>query len=268
MIKTPPQPNHRYPIRPEDLPEWEETRGSFRVGFARSKSELDEILRLRYAVFNMERSENSEASHTRGVDEDEYDANCHHIIVRDLRNDTVVGTYRMLTHELASQGSGFYSNREFFLDQLPGSTLSQGVELGRACIAKKSRKGIVLHLLFRGIAAYMVNRQKSYLFGCGSLPSVDRTAAQEAMKVFKERNVLHPEFHVETTPAYAKSPAQTDHEAFEPEHSIPELFDIYFSLGARVASAPAIDLDFGTTDFLLHFDFAAMEPTLLQRYVG
>ena len=87
-----PQQNQGYPKRPEDLPDWEETRGSFRVGFARSKPELDEILRLRYEVFNIERGDHFDISPTRGVDEDEYDANCHHIVVRDLRSNSVVGT--------------------------------------------------------------------------------------------------------------------------------------------------------------------------------
>lgn len=262
-----PQQPQRYPKRPEDLPDWEEKRGSFHVGFARSKTELDEILRLRYQVFNLECGEAHNSSPALGIDEDEYDANCHHIVVRDLRSHVVVGTYRMLTHELASLGSGFYSSREFHLDQLPETTLSQGVELGRACIAENNRKGVVLHLLFRGIAAYMVDRQKSFLFGCGSLPSVDRAAAEQAMKTFKERDVFHPELHAETMPNYTQAPAPTDLDDPHPGRTIPELFEIYFSLGARIASTPAFDLDFGTTDFLLHFDFAAMNPALLRRYV-
>ena len=267
MNKSIPQQPQRYPRRPEDLPDWEEKRGSFHAGFARSKTELDEILRLRYEVFNVECGEAHSASQTLGIEEDEYDANCHHIVVRDLRSGDVVGTYRMLTRELASLGSGFYSNREFHLDQLPEHTLNQGVEVGRACIAEKNRKGVVLHLLFRGIAAYMVERQKSFLFGCGSLPSVDRATAQQALQTFKERELLHPEFHIETMPSYDQAPLLQNPEDHQPEQAIPELFEIYFSLGARVTSAPAFDLDFGTTDFLLHFDFASMEPTLLRKYV-
>lgn len=267
MNKAIPLQPQRYPKRPEDLPDWEEKRGSFHVGFARSKTELDEILRLRYEVFNLECGEAHDASQALGIEEDEYDANCHHIVVRDLRSGTVVGTYRMLTQELASLGSGFYSSREFHLDQLPEATLSQGVELGRACIAERNRKGVVLHLLFRGIAAYLVERQKSFLFGCGSLPSVNRMTALQAMQIFKERELLHPDFHVDTMPAYDLAPSAHGPDDLRSERAIPELFEIYFSLGARVTSAPAFDQDFGTTDFLLHFDFASMEPALLRKYV-
>lgn len=256
-----------YPRLPEGIPDWEERRGAYHASFARSNSDLDDILRLRYQVFNLELGEGLERSHMRGLDEDEFDAHCHHIVVRDLRDQSVVGTYRMLTAELAAFGSGFYSAREFCLEHLPDSLLATGLELGRACIAKKCRKGVVLHLLFRGIAAYLIDQKKNFLFGCGSLPTLDPVTAQRSLECFESEGVVHPELWVEPTPAYAKAPASTSGTFDSQERPpIPELFEIYFSLGAQVASSPAFDHEFGTTDYLLLFDFTSVEPALLRKY--
>ena len=66
-----------YPIRSELLPAGEIVEGRYRVHFARSEEELDELLRLRYEVFNLELGEGLESSHATGRDQDEFDAGCH-----------------------------------------------------------------------------------------------------------------------------------------------------------------------------------------------
>jgi putative hemolysin len=62
----------------------------------------------------------------------------------------------MQTAEMADSRGGFYSEQEFDLGMLPPSVIASSVEIGRACIAREHRNGRVLHLLWRGLATYLV----------------------------------------------------------------------------------------------------------------
>ncbi|MCI0589737.1 MAG: GNAT family N-acetyltransferase, partial [Planctomycetes bacterium] len=144
-----------YPSFSEGLP-GDVVAGKYRVDFARSAAELDEVLRLRFAVFNLELGEGLEPSHRTGRDEDPFDAGCHHLLVRHEASKRVVGTYRLQTLEMAERHRGFYSAGEFEIGDLPGEILGEAVEVGRACVAAECRQGQVLLLLWRGLLRYLL----------------------------------------------------------------------------------------------------------------
>ena len=93
----------------------------------------------------------------------------HHLLVEDRASETIVGTYRMQTSEMAARACGFYSAGEFALESLPPELVGDAVEVGRACISREHRGRQVLFLLWRGLAAYLMHFGKRYLFGCCSL---------------------------------------------------------------------------------------------------
>ena len=73
--------------------------------------EIREAQRLRFEVFNLEMNKGLEASYASGLDGDEFDPICDHLIVRDLKSQEVVGTYRLLLGSQAERNLGFYSER-------------------------------------------------------------------------------------------------------------------------------------------------------------
>lgn len=68
----------------------------FEVKITRQQSEVEEAQRLRFEVFNLEMKKGLESSYGLGLDADEYDSLCDHLIVRDRSTRRVVGTYRLL----------------------------------------------------------------------------------------------------------------------------------------------------------------------------
>ena len=70
--------------------------GNLEVKLAKNLTELDAAMRLRFEIFNLELQEGLVSSYDRGYDTDAYDAYCEHLIVKDLKSDEVVGTYRLL----------------------------------------------------------------------------------------------------------------------------------------------------------------------------
>ena len=71
------------------------------VGLAISAAEIESAQRLRYKVFAEELGARLVCPVPR-VDEDIFDPFCHHLVVRDNRSGTVVGTYRILPPENAT----------------------------------------------------------------------------------------------------------------------------------------------------------------------
>jgi putative hemolysin len=138
--------------------------------------------------------------------------------------------------------------------------LDDAVELGRACIAKPHRNTRVLFLLWKGIAAYVAHNRKRFLFGCCSLTSQNARDGHSMARKLEREAFLDPDYFIATRPAYVCAPASEEEDGTGLEEPIlPPLFGIYLRFGARVCSAPALDRDFGTIDFLVLFDADRMD---------
>ncbi len=225
--------------------------GDYQLRFVTSPAERDDVMRLRFSVFNMELGEGLSESFLTGRDQDQFDDVCHHMVVVNRCTNAIVGTYRLQIAENAL--FGWYSNNEFQLDQLPAAVLGQGVELGRACIAKDHRSPQVLFLLWSGIAAYMLAMNKRYLFGCCSLASQDARVGAQVADTLQREGAMHPEIRTLPQPTCACYPPGFVLDA-PIDARIPKLFRAYLRFGAKVCGPPAIDRDFHTIDYLVLFD--------------
>lgn len=256
-----------YPVFAEFLPQGEIHEGRYLVRFARTRAELDAVLKLRFEVFNLELGEGLDSSYKIGRDLDEFDEFCHHLIVIDTNDDRIVGTYRCQTSEMASSGAGFYSANEFDFSYIPSEILASSVELGRACIAESHRNTLVLFLLWKGLAMYMSHTGKRYLFGCCSLTSQDARAGRRVMQLLEDGNHLHPTIHV---PPVKEMACYDDNLAIEEsiDVEIPKLFRTYLRFGAKVCGPPAIDRLFKTIDYLVIFDVGGIDAQTRKTYFG
>ena len=243
-----------YPVFPDALPVEVPGLARYELEFARDIELLDEILKLRFEVFNLELGEGLEASHETGRDLDEFDPFCHHLAVREK----ATGTYRLQTNDMAASCRGFYSADEFRLSSLPREIVDQSVEIGRACVALEHRQHAVLFLLWRGLATYLAHNRKRYLFGCCSLTSQDPDEGLAMYRQLQADGVVHPEFEILPTEDYACHPGGRE---LDPNSlKVPKLFRTYLRFGALVCGPPAIDRRFKTIDFLVLFDLARLDP--------
>ncbi len=230
--------------------------GKYELRFARSQAELDAVKRLRFEVFNLELNEGLEDSYLTEKDEDAFDEMCHHMMI--YKDDVgVVGTYRLQTSEMAEAGGlGFYSASEFDLSTLPADVITQGVELGRACIAKDHRSLKVLYLLWKGIGLYLMHNDRRYLFGCTSLTSQDPQEGHGVYALLGASDSIHPEIQVLPHEDFICALETIENADAKP--SVPRLMRAYLSLGAKVCSPPALDRMFKTIDYFTLFDTAGL----------
>ena len=126
-------------IAPTASPVTKSKRPAFQIEWASSSSEVKEAQRLRYKVFAEEMgaklSQNAE-----GLDVDEFDAYCDHLLIRDQDTLKVVGTYRVLPPHKAQEIGRLYSDAEFDLSRLD-HLRPKLVELGRSCVHQDYRSG-------------------------------------------------------------------------------------------------------------------------------
>lgn len=273
-----------YPVASHHIPPGTLREGRYSVRFARSQEELDELLGLRFEIFNVELGEGLDTSWETGLDRDPFDAVCHHLIVIDNEDERIVGTYRMQTASMARGHIGFYSDGEYDLGDLPEEVRQSAVEVGRACVALEHRNTQVLFLLWKGLAMYTASNQLRFLFGCCSLTSQDPAEGQAMLEYLREKDHLHPSVWLEPRPDYRcvveaspdeSGPSDASYSADEllaaapsTRVHVPKLFRIYLRHGAKVCSPPAIDREFKTIDFLVLFDVAAMDEKKVRTFFG
>ncbi|MCW5630235.1 MAG: GNAT family N-acetyltransferase [Rhodoferax sp.] len=229
----------------------------YRLRLADGACDLRAAQMLRFLVFNVEMREGLAQSFATCLDADDFDAACDHLLVEDARSGEVVGTYRLQTGLRAREHLGYYSAREFDFQPFERHR-DRMLELGRACIHRDHRSFSVLSLLWRGIADYAQQHQVRYLIGCSSLTSQDGAIGAATWQRLLP-HLAPPAWRTTPMPGFA-CPLDT---VAADAPKTPKLLAAYLSLGAMMCSAPAIDRDFGTIDFLTLVDLAS--PTQKRR---
>ncbi len=251
-----------YPRHSVGVPPGVLSSGRYLVRFASTPEDLAAIQRLRFSVFNVELNEGLSGSYATGLDRDAFDLRSHHLMVLDEESSEVVGTYRLMTCELA-QRDELYSNSEFDLSGLPDRIFRHGAEVGRACVAKPHRNGRVLQLLWRGIARYLDWNDKRYVFGCCSVPTLDAREIASTSLMLARAEHFHARFYAPVRPSLRSE--FVDKIVAEPSTQLPPLFTSYLRLGAKVCGGPALDREFGVTDYLVLLDLRDVVPTKLSN---
>lgn len=231
------------------------------LGLATSPSEVREVQRLRHQLF-IEAMGLSVPRLGGGLDQDEYDEVCEHLVVRDDITSEVVGTYRVLGPSVARRIGAYYAEREFDLAEL--AELRPGMaEAGRACVHPDYRSGAVISLLWSGLAAFMAREKCRHLIGCASISLAD--GGNNAAAVCQALQASHlaplgcrvvPRIPFDGPCALPMQPAW-----------IPPLIKGYLRGGAWVGGAPALDPEFHTADLFMLLPLARLERRYARHYL-
>jgi len=221
-----------------------EARLSLRL--AAGPEDLRRVQKLRFEVFGVEMGAQL-ASANQGIDSDEYDAYCNHLIVEDRASGMVVGTYRMLSPEAARRAPSLYSEHEFNLSRIAHLQPNM-VEVGRSCVHKDFRTGAVITLLWAGLAEYVKRHGCEYLAGCASVSLAD--GGHQAVSLYRQLESSHlapAEWRVFPLLPLPLDRIQDD----SVPAPMPPLIRGYLRAGAYICGEPAWDPDFNCADFFM-----------------
>lgn len=232
------------------------------VELAAGPQAVREAQALRYRVFGEELGATLRQGHA-GLDVDDFDAHCNHLLVRDAKSGVVVGCTRLLNGGDARRIGGFYSEHEFDLGaiaRLPGRLL----EVGRTCIAPECRQGAAIAVLWSGIAGYIQLHGIDYLFGCASVPLGDSDLQAAAIMNRLRRHAMAPP-ELRVTP---RVPLRcNDAPAGLLDAPLPALLKAYVRLGARACGEACRDPDFEVGDVLMLLDLSQLNPTYARHFL-
>jgi putative hemolysin len=234
----------------------------FAVSVAASAAEIEEAQRLRWKVFVEEQGARPEPGRA-GIEADRFDPHCRHLLVRDLVTGAAVGTYRVLFPDEARRLGGFYTEQEFDLCGLAAHR-DHIVEIGRSCVDSDYRSGVVIALLWAGLAGLIIGTEARYVIGCASISMTD--GGHEAASVYAklaEDHLTAPQNRVVPLRPLAVETLAID-ETIKP----PPLIKGYVRAGAEVAGPPSVDPEFGTADVPMLLTLDRLSPRYARHFIG
>ena len=235
-------------------------RAALSVGLAIGAAEIEAAQRLRYKVFAEELGARL-ACATPRVDEDIYDPFCRHLVVRDNRTGTVVGTYRILPPENAAVIGHYYTEGEFDISRLAHLRPNM-VEVGRACVHPDYRTGATIALLWSGLIRYMRQNGHRHLLGCCATSMADGGHAAASLYVRLQEYMISPEYRV-----FPRCPLPIEELRRNVPAAVPPLLKGYLRAGASICGAPAWDPDFNTADLPLLLPLANIAARYARHFV-
>ncbi|PZF92563.1 GNAT family N-acetyltransferase [Micromonospora deserti] len=243
------------------------TTSGYTLLIADDPTQVAAAQRLRHEVFATELGATLRPDAT-GLDVDDFDPYCDHLIVRQESTGEVVGTYRLLPPGRTDRR---YAEGEFDLAALD-PLRDDLVEAGRSCVHPDHRSGAVINLMWAGITRYLHLRGSRWLGGCASVPVLDGGgAAAEVWAQVQARHLAPPPLRVRPLrPWFAEAGAPTGPTAggSAGRALVPPLLRGYLRLGAWVCGEPAYDPDFGVADFYVLFSLDRMNPRYLRHFLG
>jgi len=226
----------------------------YRFEWANERHTLNEIQKFRAIQF----SEQFNIQFPNDLDQDDYDFNCQHAILRNAWTNEIVA-YTRVRFFHGFEVAQSYSQQEFKIDQIFLSS-DRIVEMGRTCVHSKYRFSRALSILWSHIFDQFIIKVKAdYLIGCVSIKMLGNEA--KAYYTHHAIQALPPEqscdIHAKNTFELAYS---TDSFS-QKEKKIPKLFDVYLKMNGRLSKQAFYDRDFNCLDYFVLMDVKKMRKT-------
>lgn len=227
---------------------------------AKSTRELIEVFDLRYRCFLEDTSDKTSTND--GLDVDEFDHICDHMIIECRKTNKIIGTYRLISSQ---RSQSFYSQGEFDLNNFL-SLPDRKLELGRACIDPLHRNGNVIDLLWKGLGTYINKTETRYLFGCSSIHTTNKKLAWKIFDYMKHMEWVDHSMQVSPIGKFQFDREESNFDMMEMKSHIPSLLRSYISAGAQIFAPPALDEEFHCVDYLTVLDMQNISRLYQKRY--
>ena len=232
------------------------------VRLAQSADEVRQAQKLRYRILGEELGARL-ASAEVGIDCDDYDDLCDHLIVLNQASGEVIGTYRMLSPDNARRAPQLYSEHEFDLSRLT-HVRDRLVEVGRSCVHPDYRTGGTIALLWSGLAQYVREQNAEYLAGCASVSLND--GGHQAASLYRKLEATHlapTDWRV-----FPHLPLPLAELSDTADVAIPALIKGFLRAGAFVCGDPAWDPDFNCADFFMLLPMGRVTDRYNKHFVA
>jgi putative hemolysin len=222
---------------------------------------IEDVQRFRFKVF-VEEFSITFTDNFHDMDIDDFDQVCDHLVVRETTENSIVGTYRLITPAAAKKIGSMYCDSLFDLSPIH-HLRDQIVEIDRSCIDKQFRNGYTILLLWKEIYKFILNSSHQYIMGCSSISLADggllaSNVHQQLIAMNRFSNKLKIK---------SKHPIQLSENLAHNDMSIPAILKGYLNVGASICSEPGVDPLFNTVDYLTILKMTDMNSKYVKRFL-
>lgn len=217
----------------------------YRFEWVEDLKQLKDVQRFRAEQF----AEQFGITFENGLDQDLYDLDCEHAILRDKFSNEIIAYTRLKLvqgHEISRS----YSAQEFNLECL--SKLSDIVEVGRTCVHPRYRNGRALSILWLNLVPTVLWKMKAkHLMGCVSIRFQDN----EARAYYTHQYIKNLSGH-QVIDITAKTSYEPNYPifSFQQDERIPKLFRVYLDMNAKLSRQAFYDEAFNCLDYFVFMD--------------
>ncbi len=156
-------------------------RGRYHARIAENQQDILTAQRLRHLCFVGD-------GDATGVDADQFDDLCTHILVEDTRSGESVCCFRVLPLSHGGEIERSYSAQYYGLEALRDYQ-GRMVEMGRFCIHPDIQDPDILRVAWGAMTTYVDDNKVEMLFGCSSFQGTDAEKYLDAFAILKERHL-------------------------------------------------------------------------------
>jgi putative hemolysin len=234
------------------------SRGGYVARFAQTAQDLAAAGALRHLCFVQNAGR---PARTGGVEGDQFDALCDHVVVED-QVGKVVCCFRVLALRSGADLSMSYSAQYYDLEQL-SSYRDPMVELGRFCVHPDVKDADVLRIAWGILAAFVDVHDAGLLFGCSSFKGTDPTIYTQAFDQLSAQHLAptdwRPRVKADEVIRFGDTARPvTDQRAALGQ--MPTLLKTYLSMGGWVSDHGVIDRDMNTLHVFTGLEISSIPP--------
>ena len=242
-------------------------RGRYAARLASGPEDVEAAQRLRFRTFIEGRGAAVDGPRAQGLDADDLDSLCDHMLIEERRTGRLICCFRMMPLANGAEIARTYSARYYDLSSLQEYPDSM-VEMGRFCIDPAFRDPDVIRVAWSAMMRYVDERSVGMVFGCSSFKGVDADAYMDAFALLKERHlapkrwlprVKAPKVFRYATRLRLRRPNMT-----EALKRMPPLLRSYLMLGGWVSDHAVIDHDLNTLHVFTGIEMRSVPPRRLQ----
>lgn len=240
-------------------------KGRYALRLATTPEDLHSAQRLRWLCFIGQGEEGLGGG--AGLDADDMDARCQHILIEDTRCGQLVACFRMMTlahgREIGESYSARYYNLAALVDY-PGKM----VEIGRFCLHPEWHDPDIVRLAWAGLARYVDHAGIEMLFGCSSFQGTEPAGYEDAFAMLRERHLAPkrwlPRVKAPKVFRFARALRLRQPDPKRAMAAMPPLLRSYLLMGGWVSDHAVVDQQLNTLHVFTGLEIGAIPPRRAQ----
>jgi putative hemolysin len=242
-------------------------KGRYSTRVAETEADIRAAQRLRFVAFK-------QGEDVPGIDADEFDDICTHILVEENGTGRLVCCFRMLPLTGGAEIGRSYSAQFYELSALKDFE-GPMVEMGRFCIHPDARDADILRVAWGAMTRFVDENGVEMLFGCSSFKGTDAELYADAFAMLKDRHLAPrrwlPRVKAPSVFRFAQKLRLRKPDAKLAMLGMPPLLRTYLLMGGWVSDHAVVDAQMNTLHVFTGLEIAAIPPTrkrLLRATAG